>query len=164
MSIDRLYMYGMKRNLPISPTPTSGASLELGPGNSPMGCRYELDLPKWNAETDDIPHTDGSIDYIYAWHFFEHLSYEGVIRTLRECQRVLSTGGTLTLMVPWYRSQMAFQDLDHKTWFTERTWEMLFNNEWYDKDKQGWLFDVGFNFIMGEHERNLALFTQLVRL
>ena len=164
-SLEQRYFYGMKRDIAFQPVfPSESPHLELGPGNNPMGgMDFTLDLPEWNGEHDHMPFEDSAITNIYAWHFFEHLTSDGVIHTLRECQRVLRRGGTINIMVPWYRSQMAAQDLDHKSVYTERTWEMLFQNSYYDVNKKGWRLEEVETFIMGQHERNLAIFTQLVR-
>lgn len=122
-----------------------------------------LDLPGWNAEKGVIPYGPRSVDRIVAFHFFEHLSDPRVM--LAECQRVLKIGGVLTLVVPHAWGTMAFQDLDHKAFYVLDTWDILFNNKWYDQTygEVEWTFEVHANFVMGIVERNLALCTQLVK-
>jgi predicted SAM-dependent methyltransferase len=42
----------------------------------------------------------GSIEYIYSSHFVEHLEHDDLLAHLRECHRVLQSGGVLRLAVP----------------------------------------------------------------
>ena len=42
----------------------------------------------------------GSVDEIYAGHFLEHLEYEDGQQVLKECHRVLRSGGTIGVVVP----------------------------------------------------------------
>jgi predicted SAM-dependent methyltransferase len=42
----------------------------------------------------------GDVDYIYAEHFLEHLSYEDGLAFLKECRRALNGGGLLRLSTP----------------------------------------------------------------
>ena len=135
--------------------------LNLGPGIKHINGAKELEWPEWNGEHDPMPYEDGSVDRIYALHFLEHLS--SPVHCLRECQRVLRSGGTLNIVVPHRLGAIAYQDLDHKSFFTEDTWQTLFGNPYYDKDKRGWNMSVGFNLIMGLNERNLVLVSQLIK-
>lgn len=43
---------------------------------------------------------DGTVDEIYAGHFLEHIEYEDGQRVLRECLRVLRSGGKIGVVVP----------------------------------------------------------------
>jgi len=141
-----------------------GVILNLGAGNSHVFGTIALDLPQWNAEHEPIPYKKESVDGIYAFHFLEHLRGEHVIEVLRECERVLKPGGVMTIVVPHRLGAMAFQDIDHKSYFTEETWKTLFDNPHYNKNREyEWKFQVNFNLICGLNERNLALFTQLIR-
>jgi len=47
-----------------------------------------------------IPAHDGSLDLIYHSHMLEHLSYEDGIAFLKDCNRALTPGGKLRLLVP----------------------------------------------------------------
>jgi hypothetical protein len=140
-------------------------SLNIGAGRKSVGRSYELDYPEWDAETMDLPWGDSKVSVIYALHLFEHLTPEGVIRTLRECQRVLVSRGALNVVVPHRLSQGAYHDLDHKTFWCEETWRNLFHNPYSDKAgmRSGWEFEIGINLMIGLNERNLMLVTQLIR-
>jgi len=166
MNIQELFEVGMKRHLAdlADPVPNYPV-LELGPGNNPLPISdCYLEWPDWDGSKDPIPFADNSIGAIYAFHFFEHFTGEQVIRLLRECQRVLAPGGILTTVIPHHSAMIAYQDLDHKSLWTEESWRTLFVNSMYDKNReQPWRFKIHFNAIIGIVQRNLAIFTQLVK-
>jgi ubiquinone/menaquinone biosynthesis C-methylase UbiE len=168
MDINEFFLLGMKREIPqlkdFSNPSRTGVCLNLGGGKQNITGYVNLDFPEWNADFDGLPFDDGTIKHIIAFHFLEHLSSARVIATLRECERVLMTGGTLNIVVPHRLSQMAYHDLDHKTFFCEETWRTLFSTPYYDKNREyEWKFEIGTNIIIGVVERNLALITQLVK-
>lgn len=139
-------------------------SLNLGAGRKEIvgAIPYDADRGWWAGQP--IPHMDGSISVIHAYHFFEHLTKEELIATLRECERVLAPGGVINSVTPHWSAEIAHQDLDHKLFFTEQTWQNLLNNDYYDGTMPRDLkFEVGFQLIMGLVQRNLVLLTQLVR-
>lgn len=48
-----------------------------------------------------LPFSEGSVDYIYGAHFFEHMDYRsGAMKLLKDFHRILSPGGKLRLAVP----------------------------------------------------------------
>ena len=47
-----------------------------------------------------LPFKDNEVDYIYSSHMLEHLSRSKADYVLRECYRVLKTGGVLRLILP----------------------------------------------------------------
>ncbi len=60
----------------------------------PSGEQVYLDATK------PFPLPDGSIQYIFGEHVIEHLSYEDGLAMLRECHRVLASGGKIRLATP----------------------------------------------------------------
>lgn len=53
------------------------------------------------ASVTALPYPDGSVDWIYAGHVFEHLDWpDGVHDALAECRRVLKTDGHLCIVGP----------------------------------------------------------------
>lgn len=160
-SFPELMGLGMKRGVAEFAWP-EGYWLNLGAGRAPIPGSVSLDLPEWNGETDDIPEGDESVDAITAFHFFEHFTGPQAIRLLRECERVLRPGGTLTIVVPLAGTLLSFQDLDHKSFWTPDTFRLLFESETYDKHGM-WRYRIHSVFIAGVVERNLAVFAQLVK-
>lgn len=167
-ALEELFERGMKRNIQ---TPRVYARklfddapviLNLGAGKQELPGAEKLDWPVWDADAMPIPRRDASIDQIHAYHFLEHCA--DVPRVLLECQRVLKSGGTMHIVVPYYSSQMQAQDLDHKSKFCEETWRVLFSNPYYNKNGMDWKFKVNTNVIMGVTERNLALVTELEKI
>jgi len=159
-----LFQYGMKRSIPAL-LPLAGVVLELGPGNTPTPwADCTLDWPEWDGDKAPLPFKDESLGAIVAFHFLEHFTGARVIALLRECERALRPGGTLTVVVPHRLGALSVEDLDHKSFWTEDTWKTLMRNTRYDKHRERpWRLSVGFNAIVGVAERNLALLTQLVK-
>lgn len=156
-TIQEWFYIGMKRDIPMLLLP-GPVIIDLGGSDA----RYRK--PLWDAEIQSIPNVaDLSVDTIYASHFLEHLTGAGVLHMLREFELVLKIGGTANIVTPYYSSQMQAQDLDHKSQFCEETWSNIFDNDYYT-DKGAWKLKVHCCFILGIKERNLALFTQLVRM
>lgn len=163
MNFQRFFYLGLKRDLPEIIRP-NGLTVDLGAGNTPVPGAEVLDYPDWDATKDPMPYADSSLSGIFAFHFFEHLTGEEVIRVLREAERVLMPGGILTAGTPHRLGSMAYQDLDHKSFWCEDTWRVLFDNPHYDKNRETpWKFKVHFNMVAGLVERNLMLFSQLIR-
>lgn len=163
-TIQDFFRIGMKRHLAQLPSPIAGPTLDLGCGKNPVPGAAGLDWPTWKGDTDPIPRPDDSIAVVYAMHFLEHLTGMQAIRCVREIERVLKPGGLLYVVVPHRLGSLAYEDLDHKSYWCEETWRVLFRNDYYDKHReQPWRLKVVFNMIGGINERNLALFTVLVK-
>ena len=164
-TIQDLFQLGMKREIPsLLPDIKVGdfAMLNLGGGLADIPGTVNVDYPNWDADKDQLPFESESVSVIHAYHFLEHCKEP--VKVLQECQRVLIKGGTMNIVVPYYTSQMAAHDLDHKHSFCEETWSNLFDLSYYDKNKINWEFRIHANFIMGIVERNIALFTQLQKV
>ena len=50
-----------------------------------------------------FPFPDGSVDYVYSEHLFEHLNHRQAVNMLRECHRVLKPSGAIRLATPDFR-------------------------------------------------------------
>jgi len=159
-----LFELGMARNIkevvPFNYREGS-VNLNVGCGNKEIPNTIGIDYPEWDADKDPLPYEDDSVDVIFAFHFLEHCKHP--IKVLQDFQRVLKIGGVVNIVVPYYTSQMQAHDLDHKHTFCEETWRNLFSNEFYDKNRVSWHFEIGTNVIIGIVERNLALVTQLIK-
>ena len=58
------------------------------------GIAFECDF------RDPLPFADGAVKMIYTEHVLEHLQEENALALLRECHRVMSSGGVIRLGVP----------------------------------------------------------------
>lgn len=164
MKLQELFLLGMKREIGELIEPDLTNAINLGAGNSHIPGTVSLDFPAWDGSRDPLPYADNSVSSVFAFHFLEHLTGAQVIEMLREIQRVLVPGGTAQIVVPYYKANIAFQDLDHKAFFTEETWRTLFRNPYYNKNREEpWVLFENVNVIIGVVERNLSLMTQLVK-
>ena len=129
---------------------------------SPVGLEQHYDL-----NTCNLPFQNGDISSILAFHVFEHLTPEGLFHCLRECERVLQPGGTLTVCVPHYLGRMAYNDATHRILFSSDIWKHMFDTRYYDNGKHGGKdiqgLQLHLNVIMGVDENNLVMLTQFVR-
>ncbi len=161
-SLQTLFQMGMKRELDEALAP-EGYIIELGPGENPVPGAHGLEFPGWDGMKHNLPYQDESVDGVYAFHFMEHLTGERAIEMLREIQRVLVPGGIATIVVPHRSAMLAYQDLDHKSFWCEETMRNLFQNPYYKKHG-AWRFKIRLNVMMGIVERNMGLFIQLERI
>lgn len=163
-TIQNVFKLGMKRDIPelLSDEQFEGLyRINLCAGNSVIEGTEVVDYPQWDADKDMLPFESETVSFIHAYHCFEH--FKEPVKVLQECQRVLVPGGVIQIVVPYYSSQLQAHDLDHKHAFSEDTWKTLLRNQYYDKNKIEWKLRIHANFIMGVVERNIALFTQLVK-
>lgn len=160
-SLREVFEVGMDRSLPEFLEPPTGVQLNLGAGKKLIEGTIPLDADNgWRAPK--IPYKDESVAAIHAYHFLEHLGKDDLLDTLLEIQRVLVVGGVLNVVVPHYSAEAAFQDLDHKTFWTESTWSNLFNNPYYDGTvNRDWRLEVASLALMGLVGRNLVIVSQL---
>jgi len=85
--------------------------LNIGCGNYPLNWFINLDAdPNIPADIHEvvppIPFDDGSMEYVWACHFVEHLSRSEAAEFMRECYRVLQPGGKVGIVVPDTREVM----------------------------------------------------------
>lgn len=170
-TIQNWVKWGLDRDIPVLIEPRlSGDILNLGPGDRKFirgtigvgkGAMAEVD---WWAP-DPLPFLDDSIAAIHAHQFMEHLDADTAIAVLRDCERVLQPGAPMFITTPYPDSGHYMQALDHKTMWTEETWNWLFSNDYYaDHEGDGWRLQVHACFLCGVVRRNLDLFTQLVKV
>ena len=134
-------------------------------GTKKTSSDMNLGLPSWSFPKDKIPTNDGEVSLIHCYHFLEHLTGEQDILFLKEVQRVLEYGGIFQYGVPYYTSELAYQDLTHKSFWTESSFKMLMNNPYYDPETTGfkWELEIQSQCIVGVVGRNLMLIGQLIK-
>ena len=77
-----------------------------------LACGRNIILTWVNVDLDDcaevigwdlrkrLPIANGTVDFVYAEHFIEHISLDDGERLMRECHRVLKPGGVVRLSTP----------------------------------------------------------------
>lgn len=85
------------------------------------------------------PFKDESVEVINCSHFVEHIPLENIqlngkpkdmfFAFFDECYRILTTGGRMTVLCPWYASVRASQDPTHRRFISDVTFAYL-NKEW----------------------------------
>ncbi len=79
--------------------------LQLGAGSNYVKGWLNSDIePKSGGiyldASANYPFPDGSIQYIFAEHLIEHLPWEGGLKMLQECRRLLAPGGKIRIVTP----------------------------------------------------------------
>ena len=98
--------------------------LNLGAGNRRPRAGYTtLDAdPNVGARivcrVPPIPLPDESCETVYSSHMVEHLTKDVAVELFGEIWRVLVVGGTMEITVPYALSNGAFQDPDHRSYWT----------------------------------------------
>lgn len=141
-----------------------GPVLNLGAGKKDIEGTVRLDADMgWYAPI--LPYKNESVAGIFAFHFMEHLVKDDAIGLLKEVQRVLMPNGSMYIVTPHWSAECAFQDLDHKSFWGETTWDNLFKNPYYDGTMpRDWKLKVNVCLVMGVVMRNLVTVTQLVKV
>jgi len=162
-TLNDVFSAGMDRPLPDIIPFAPGTVLNLGAGRKQFHDTVPLDADLgWSAPALNFP--DDSVGGALAFHFLEHLCKDDVLILLSELQRVFRVGASLVAVTPYAGYEMAFQDLDHKSFWNLGTFNNLFNNPYYDGTMpRGWKFHIHINCMMAVAERNMALVSQIVR-
>ena len=81
-------------------------NLDLAFKPSPKRRRARSDPETALVEYDlrrGLPLPEGSCEYIYSSHFFEHLEYRNGLRLMRDCHRALRPGGVFRVALPTFK-------------------------------------------------------------
>jgi hypothetical protein len=106
--------------------------IELGCGSHKRAGFFGIDIQPspqtdlvLDIERERLPFADGSIEYVYSSHTFEHLDAPGSpLHTLREIMRVAADGATVEIWTPYGKSNDAFL-LGHRNFYTETHWKHI---------------------------------------
>ena len=98
--------------------------LHLGSGSRTLAGWINIDI-QWKPEvlTMKLPRglkrfEDNSVRYIYISHFLEHLEYPAeVLDFVRQCHRVLTSEGSLRIVVPGIEKIIRAYTLDNRDFF-----------------------------------------------
>jgi len=79
--------------------------LQIGAGGNSVDGWLNTDIEPKATEVyldaaSDYPFPGGSVHYIFAEHLIEHLPWEGGLKMLKECHRVLAPGGKVRIVTP----------------------------------------------------------------
>jgi SAM-dependent methyltransferase len=106
--------------------------LNLGAGNKILPGAVNHDLRKHRPEIDvahDLnvlpwPWDDNSFDQVVATAVLEHL-WQDLLVSVGECWRILVPGGRLLLKLPYWKSDVSFQDPTHYWRFSLTTCDIF---------------------------------------
>ncbi len=76
---------------------------------------------EWDLDILPYPFEDNTFDVVLIKHVLEHL--RDPIEVLREIIRISKNGGKVKVMVPHASSYAAITDIQHKTLFTENSFD-----------------------------------------
>jgi hypothetical protein len=164
MTFERLFTAALKRPLPpLLRVSDDAPTIGLGESGKFRRGKVSLGLPDWCWPRDPIPAADGTIALIHAYHFFEHLTGEDAIKMLAECQRVLVPGGIIQYAMPLAGAELSYEDLTHKSFWTESSMKTLLHNQYYSPSGTEWQLRIHYQVITGVVARNLIVLGQLVK-
>ena len=176
-----LFLLALKRDpgrlLSRAPFYWKGNHLRVGIGEGNGAATSEgvpgyiaLSRPEWNWPEDSLLgfHWDGEtlrnrVGFIHCYHFLEHLSGSDVPRFLAEVAEVLVDGGIFQYGMPLAGTELSFHDLDHKSFWTESSMQVLLGSPYYETAGAALPFVIGAQAIIGVVERNLMVVGQLIR-
>ena len=95
--------------------------LNLGAGNRIIADAVNHDLVKhrpeiamaWDLNELPWPWPDNSFDLIWAWSVLEHLKLN-LLESLDECWRILRPKGQIYLKIPYWKSDVSYNDPTHR--------------------------------------------------
>jgi hypothetical protein len=164
VTFEQLITLATKRPLPPLLRVKDGApTIGLGESGLYKNGQMSLGAPDWVWPRDLIPAADNSIALIHSYHFFEHLVSDDAISMLAECQRVLAPGGILQYAMPLAGVELSYEDLTHRSFWTESTFRNLMRNEYYSPTRNEWKMKVHYQVVAGVAARNLVVTGQLVK-
>ncbi len=94
-----------------------GCGMRKKPGSIGVDCNPAVKPDVLHSlDVFPYPFEDSSIDVLYADNSLEHLS--DVIKAMEEIHRITKNGATVKIIVPYFRTQWAFNDPTHKQYFS----------------------------------------------
>ncbi|MDF1852672.1 MAG: methyltransferase domain-containing protein [Verrucomicrobiales bacterium] len=125
--------------------------LNLGCGNDIRSDYVNLDIAALDGvdvvhdlNQLPLPFEDGVFEEILCLDVFEHVDYPPL---LRECHRILSPGGRITIEVPHFSSNNNFVDPTHRNRFSVKTLNFFVEDSWEQKHRP-YYFDFTFSTLV----------------
>jgi predicted SAM-dependent methyltransferase len=121
--------------------------VDLGAGaRKKEGC-FGIDLSSYEGvdlqmdlRMNKLPFSDRQLEYAYASHFLEHLTFEENLFLFNEVYRCMQEGGVFEIIVPHGFSYAGMTDLSHKTFWVEDTFGYFSpDNKYYYE----WAYEYG---------------------
>jgi len=97
--------------------------LNFGCGKEILEGYDNFDKKDFNFNVFPYPIKKDTYDYVYSKCVFEHLG--NLREVLNELIRICKNGAEIFIIVPYYNSYGAFDDIDHIHWFNERSWNTI---------------------------------------
>jgi len=114
--------------------------LHLGCGTSILKDYVNVDvvaLPGVDVVYDlnktPYPFKSSSFNEVFCRHFLEHV--ENLINVLEEISRITKNNGTLNIIAPYFSGHGAFNDPQHKSFFTYKTFDYFSEKGYYSTAK-----------------------------
>ncbi|NQU98265.1 methyltransferase domain-containing protein [Candidatus Woesearchaeota archaeon] len=79
------------------------------------------------------PFKENNFDEVFCRHFLEHV--DNLILSLEEIYRISKKNAKIKIMAPYFSGQGAFNDPQHKSFFTYKTFDCFSKEGYYSKAK-----------------------------
>jgi len=162
VDFDHFFQASSKIELPPFPQPLSSKEiLNIGCGKTHFGFRvdknsaYNPDLVL-DLDTESFPERFSSFfPAAVALHFLEHVA--NLEHVMDEIWRVLQDDAPFYIAVPHFKSDSAFQDFDHKRFFSEETFGYFEGSKefFHECPKKRW--KILYQEVRGNNYKNLLL-------
>jgi len=103
-----------------------GRKIKAGWINADIQQGKEVDY-SFNFDEFPYPLKDNNFDVVLADNVFEHL--ENPARVLDEIHRICKKNAIIKIIVPYYHCRGAYNDITHKHYFNEASFDNLVNPE-----------------------------------
>lgn len=95
--------------------------LNLGSGKFSIEGYISIDKDYHDLNVFPYPFKDNEIDEILCYHILEHL--ENLPRAMQEIHRILKPDGLVKIKCPYFSSEGAFNNPEHKNFITTKTFK-----------------------------------------
>lgn len=162
------FYLAFKRDFPNIIKPIGTNIINFGCGNSPIegAINYDIDSCGGKAillDMNEYPYDieSDSADCIHCYHALEHVDFP--LKTLQEFGRIIKPQAPINIVVPYWKSQMAYSSLDHKSFWSEETIKKHYYNNYYNSIINNYGIKENFSLICGLEERATVVFIQLYK-